>query len=231
MPVAGYQLPVRLQTNVNLNRNKTSDRKLATGNWLLSSVLSYFRKKNPIPAAQKHIQEEALVQRLKAKEPSALAYLYDHYAGALYGVIFRVLQKEDIAEEVLQDVFLKVWERFDGYDASRGKLFTWLLNVARNQAIDKSRSKEISKGRKTGDLEKVVSRVERSSFSEQSIEGIGVKELLNALPEDQRFVVDCLYLKGYTQSEMAEEFNIPLGTVKTRLRIAMQLLRKLLPQS
>ena len=78
--------------------------------------------------------------RLKAKDKSELEYLYDHYSGALYGVIFRILKKEEIAEEVLQDVFLKIWERFESYDASKGKLFTWLLNVARNQAIDKTRS-------------------------------------------------------------------------------------------
>lgn len=156
-------------------------------------------------------------------------YLYDHYSGALFGVIFRILRSNDVSEEVLQDVFLKVWERFDGYDPNKGRLFTWLLNVARNQAIDKSRSKEISKGRKTGELEKVVSKIEGSDYHSQPIEGIGVRDLLKSLPEEQRLVVDYLYLKGYTQSEMADELKIPLGTIKTRLRLAMQHLRKLLP--
>jgi RNA polymerase sigma-70 factor (ECF subfamily) len=158
-----------------------------------------------------------------------LEYLYDHYSGALFGVISRILRNNDVSEEVLQDVFLKVWDRIDGYDPTKGRLFTWLLNVARNQAIDKTRSKEISKGRKTGELEKVVSKIEESGHHSQAIEGIGVRDLLKALPEDQRLVVDYLYLKGYTQSEMAEELSIPLGTIKTRLRLAMQHLRKLLP--
>lgn len=162
---------------------------------------------------------------MQAKDRSALAYLYDHYAGALYGVIFRILKKEAIAEEVLQDVFLKIWDRFDQYDPSKGKLFTWLLNIARNQAIDKTRSREISQERKTSDIENVVSRIENEDYIEQRIEGIGVKDILKDLPEEQRFVVEYLYLKGYTQSELAEEFNIPLGTVKTRLRLAMQQLR------
>ncbi|HEY9045339.1 MAG TPA: sigma-70 family RNA polymerase sigma factor [Ohtaekwangia sp.] len=166
-----------------------------------------------------------MVKRLQAKDRSALAYLYDHYAGALYGVIFRILKKEAIAEEVLQDVFLKIWDRFDQYDPSKGKLFTWLLNIARNQAIDKTRSREISQERKTSDIENVVSRIENEDYIEQRIEGIGVKDILKDLPEEQRFVVEYLYLKGYTQSELAEEFNIPLGTVKTRLRLAMQQLR------
>lgn len=154
-----------------------------------------------------------------------MEYLYDHYSGALYGAIFRIIKKEEIAEEVLQDVFLKTWDRFDQYDASKGKLFTWLLNVARNQAIDKTRSREISQEKKTGDLAKVVSRIDSEDYVEQRIEGIGVKEILKELPEEQKFVVEYLYLKGYTQSELAEEFSIPLGTVKTRLRMAMQQLR------
>jgi RNA polymerase sigma factor (sigma-70 family) len=143
----------------------------------------------------------------------------------LYGVILRIVKKEEVAEEVLQDVFLKVWDRFANYDAEKGKLFTWLVNIARNQAIDKTRSREISKEQKTSGIENLVSRIDNEEFIEQQIEGIGVQDILKDLPEEQRFVVDHLYFKGYTQSELAEEFNIPLGTVKTRLRLAMQQLR------
>lgn len=166
-----------------------------------------------------------MVARLQAKDTSALEYLYDHYSGALYGVVFRILKKDEIAEEVLQDVFLKIWDRFENYDSSKGKLFTWMLNVARNQAIDKTRSKEISKDQKTTPIEKVVSRIDNEEYIEQQIEGIGVNEILKGLSADQQFVVDHLYFKGYSQSELAEEFDIPLGTVKTRLRLAMQQLR------
>jgi RNA polymerase sigma factor (sigma-70 family) len=107
-------------------------------------------------------------------------------------------------------------------------LFTWMLNLAKNQAIDKTRSKEISRENKTGGLENFVSGVNKGEFSEQKIEAIGVKEILTTLPDDQRFIVDQLYFKGYSQSELAEEFNIPLGTVKTRLRLAMKQLRLIL---
>lgn len=129
---------------------------------------------------------------------------------------------------MLQDVFLKVWDRFELYDSSKGRLFTWLLNVARNQAIDKTRSKEISNERKTRGIENLVNKVERQEYIEQGVDSIGIKEILHGLPEEQQFIVTHLYLKGYTQSELAEEFNIPLGTVKTRLRLAMQQLRKTL---
>jgi RNA polymerase sigma factor (sigma-70 family) len=169
-----------------------------------------------------------LVARLRSKDKLALEYLYDHYSGALYGVIFRIIRKEEIAEEVLQDVLIKIWDRFENYDSSKGKLFTWMLNVARNQAIDKTRSKEISKEQKTGSIDNFVNRIDSEEYIEQRIEGIGVKDILNVLPEEQRFVVDHLYLQGYSQSELAEKFSIPLGTVKTRLRLAMQQLRKTL---
>ncbi len=157
-----------------------------------------------------------------------MEYLYDRYSGALYGVVLRIVIREEIAEEVLQDIFLKIWDKFNSYDETKGRLFTWMVNVARNQAIDKTRSREIVKGQKTGALEKVVSRIDDRDYVEQGIDAIGVKDILKALPEEQRFVVEHLYLRGYTQSELAEEFNIPLGTVKTRLRLAMQQLRSTL---
>lgn len=140
-------------------------------------------------------------------------------------MIVRIVQKEEVAEEVLQDVFLKVWDRFSSYDQSKGRLFTWMVNVARNQAIDRTRSREITKEKKTGAIENFVGRIDNNEFTEQQVESIGVQEMLKALPEEQRFVVEYLYLKGYSQSELSDEFDIPLGTVKTRLRLAMKQLR------
>lgn len=169
-----------------------------------------------------------MIEGLKSKRPSALEYLYDHYSGSLYGIIFRIVRQEDIAEEILQDVFLKIWDKIDNYDASKGKLFTWMLNIARNQAIDKTRSKEMNKGKKTDDIDYLVNKIDNQGSAELQIDGIGLKEVLMELSEDQRFIVNQLYLKGYTQSEVAEEFGIPLGTVKTRLRAAMIELRTIL---
>ena len=157
-----------------------------------------------------------------------LAYLYDHYSGALFGVIVRIVKQESIAEEILQDVFVKVWDKIGVYDSSKGRLFTWMLNIARNHAIDKTRSKEINKEKKTSGIENVVSRIDNQDYVEQRVEGIGVRDILKPLPEEQKFVVEKLYFEGYSQSEVAEEFNIPLGTVKTRLRLAMQQLRSTL---
>jgi RNA polymerase sigma factor (sigma-70 family) len=146
----------------------------------------------------------------------------------LLGVIFRIVRHETIAEEILQDVFVKIWDKIGGYDSDKGKLFTWMLNIARNQAIDKTRSKEISKEKKTGTIDNVVSRIDNQEYIEQRVDGIGVKDILIPLPKEQKFIVEKLYFEGYSQSEVAEEFNIPLGTVKTRLRLAMQQLRSTL---
>jgi len=174
------------------------------------------------------MEENELVAGLRARDINSLEYLYDHYSGALYGVIFRVIKNENLAQEVLQDSFLKIWEKIDSYDPSKGKLFTWMLNVTRNLAIDRTRSKEMSKARKTDDIDLSVNKVNKQEHFELQIESIGLKETLNRLSDDQRFVIEHLYLKGYTQSELAEEFNIPLGTVKTRTRLALIELRTFL---
>ena len=142
--------------------------------------------------------------------------------------MLRIVRNEDVAEEVLQDVFLKIWDRMASYDVSKGRLFTWMLNIARNQAIDKIRSREMSQRKKTDDIDGLVSRIDRQNSSELRTDTIGLTDVLEKLPEEQRFVIDLLYLKGYTQSEVAEEFSIPLGTVKTRTRMGMIELRSIL---
>ena len=169
-----------------------------------------------------------MIVGLKQKDLESLNYLYDHYSAALYGIVFRIVKNADVAEEVLQDVFLKIWDKIESYDSSKGKLFTWMLNIARNQAIDKTRSKEMNKGRKTDDIDYLVNKIDNQESAELKVDTIGLKELMDKLPEQQRFIVNQLYLEGYTQSEVAEEFNIPLGTVKTRLRSAMIELRSIL---
>ncbi len=166
-----------------------------------------------------------LIAQLKQKDRTALNYLYNNYSAALYGVVFRIIKSEDVAEEILQDVFLKIWDKIESYDATKGRLFTWMLNIARNQAIDKTRSKEISKENKTKSIDHLVNRIDSQEYIEQRVDGIGVHALLKNLPEEQYFIVEYLYFKGYSQSELAEEYNIPLGTVKTRLRMAMKQLR------
>ncbi len=102
-----------------------------------------------------------------------------------------------------------------------------MLNLARNQAIDKTRSKEISKEGKTRGIDNLVNRIDKREFAEQGVDSIGVRDILKGLPEEQKFVMENLYFKGYSQSELSDEFNIPLGTVKTRTRLALKQLRSI----
>ncbi len=174
------------------------------------------------------IQEPELIDLLRRKNPSALEYIYDHYSAALYGVVLRIVRQEAVAEEILQDVFLRVWDKIGSYDPSKGRLFTWMLNIARNLAIDRTRSREMSKSRKTDDLENFVDKIDDLGSTSLAVDSIGLTDVLGRLPDDQRFVVDYLYLRGYTQSELAEESGIPLGTIKTRMRLAITALRQIL---
>jgi RNA polymerase sigma-70 factor (ECF subfamily) len=159
------------------------------------------------------------------RDKQALSYLYDKYGDALYGIAFRIVGNEDVTKEVVQDVFLKIWNKIGLYDASKGRFFTWMLNLTRNEAIDKVRSKEIRKSSKTNSIDNYVYK-DPDMNTQSQVESIGVRELMNDLDEDQQFVLKRVYFEGFSHSEVSKEFNIPLGTVKTRLRAALKNLRK-----
>lgn len=178
-------------------------------------------------AAQNQISEQQLVEQLKNNERSAYEYLYDNYSNALYGVIHRIVTDDETASDVLQEAFVKIWKAINGYDSSKGKLFTWMLNICRNQAIDKTRSKAFNNAQKNQSTEKNVNQLDRLRSDDIKPEHIGLAELVDKLDPNEKFLIDLMYFKGYTQSEIAEEFNIPLGTVKTRLRSATMNLRKI----
>ena len=175
-----------------------------------------------------NIDEPQLIARLKQQDRYALAYIIEHYSDALYGAILRIVKKETIAEEVLQDTFLKIWNSIDQYSATRGRLFTWMFKLACNLAIDKLRSKEIQRDLKTDDVADHLQQINNNGFDQQQTDGIGVEQLLSSLPPEQSHIISLLYLKGYTHAQIAEEYQLPLGTVKTRHRMALIRLRELL---
>lgn len=182
-----------------------------------------------MPGKTVHIvPEEELVRRIREKDKLAFEYLYDRYSSAIYGVVLRVVRREEIASELLNDAFLRYWERSDTYDIARGRLYTWMVNIARNLAIDKTRSKEFSQSGKTDSVETYVYAEAGLAGEDMKVEGIGLKELLKKLKPEQAEIIDWMYFQGYTQSEIEKNFNIPLGTVKTRLRAGMTLLRKII---
>lgn len=147
--------------------------------------------------------------------------MYDSYADALYSIIFRIVRKEEEAKEALQNVFLKVWNNIHMYDESKATFFTWMASIARNAAIDTSRSKGFKNDKSNQSL----------SISDYGLEvspkvKTGDMDILTkALPDKYKVLVEKMFLEGYTQQEIADHFEMPLGTVKTRLREAMNILR------
>ncbi len=172
--------------------------------------------------------EEELVSLLKNKDAIAYNVLYDNYSASLYGIISRIIPAEEIAQDILQDVFVKIWKAIEHYDKSKGRLFTWMLNIARNSAIDYSRSKQFKLENKIQDIDNSVYEVNKQKSSSFNTDLIGVKEEVIKLKDDYRILIDLIYFKGFTQEEAAKELNIPLGTVKTRVRAAIIELRKTL---
>lgn len=149
--------------------------------------------------------------------------MYDRYSAALNGVIKRIVTDEETAQDVLQDTFVKIWKNCQLYDGSKGSFFTWMLNIARNTAIDSIRR---SKKRPGSEIQTTAENVYLFGSVEQSTGTIGMEKLIAELPEEQQLMLRYVYFKGYTHQEVSDELGIPLGTVKTRTRLALRELRK-----
>ena len=159
----------------------------------------------------------------------AVAKILDKYGNALLTVIIKIVGTREVAEDVLQDTAIKVWKNADSFDQNKGRLFTWLLNIARNTAIDKVRTKKFQYHQKSQSLEDFV--YNDIDFSEEmKIEDVGLRQVVEHLDEKYQKIIDLLYFQGYTQKEVMEELGIPLGTVKSRARAALSKLRILLAQ-
>lgn len=174
------------------------------------------------------IPETELVLALQRRDKKALEYLYDHYSETLYGVIFQVLQNDNLAEDVLQESFVKIWKNIASYQKEKGRLFTWLLRIARNSAIDKLRSKHQKVSRLS--LDSPLSSHVQTQSETIPIDRIGIKDLLVNMKPEHKQLIDLIYFKGFSQSETAKHLDIPLGTVKSRTRLALNFLRKVLKQ-
>jgi len=179
---------------------------------------------------QKYTENE-LVLLLQSKDQKAFAYLYDNYAPALNGIIFRLVEDKALSEDILQEAFVKIWNNFSSYDNTKGRLFTWMMNLTRNLTIDTLRSKGYKKQAKISGDEKSVDNLQDASSTIDKFDSIGLRKQLANLKPDQRIVIDLAYFNGLTQDEIAKEIGIPLGTVKTRMRTAILELRKILQYS
>jgi RNA polymerase sigma-70 factor (ECF subfamily) len=172
------------------------------------------------------LTEEELVQALRDREKIAIEALYDMYSASLMGVIARIVIDEAIAEDILQETFIKIWNSFQSYSTEKGRLFTWMVNIARNLAIDKVRSKDFKNQNKNQELENNVTFIDEQVNTVYKPELMGIKDLVEKLKPEQKIILNLVYFKGYTHVEVAEELDMPLGTVKTRLRMAIMQLRK-----
>lgn len=170
--------------------------------------------------------EAELISMLKQRMPSAFNYLYDNYSASLYTVVLSILQDKELANDTLQEVFIKIWRQIEQYNPEKGRLFTWMINISRNASIDILRSKDYQTQKQNRELTESV----YSSASTVNIETdkIGLRKLISNLKEEQKVLVELAYFQGYTQDEISKLLNIPLGTVKTRLRNALIQLRELL---
>lgn len=172
--------------------------------------------------------EEQLIVLLKEKNENGFHYLYDHYSGALYGVILRIVQSKDYTEEIIQDVFVKIWNSIQQYDSSKGRFYTWMINIARNTAIDYLKSKGFQNELKNQSLPDFVYNSAELSTTNDSSDFIGFNNVLESLESDKKELIDLAYYQGYTQNEISEKLKIPLGTVKTKMRNALMKLKDLL---
>ena len=164
-----------------------------------------------------------IARRMAARDPSALAELYDRYGSLAYGVALRVLGDPGRAEDTVQDAFLKLWYAARGFDPARGSLRTWLIAAVRNRAIDQLRGRSLHERRELALRPEVETRAagpEEEAVAAQ--ERVAVRAALAELPEEQREAVQLAYFGGFTQVEIAEMAGVPLSTVKGRMRLALE---------
>lgn len=171
-------------------------------------------------------QESELVMLLKQRQEFAFNYLYDHYSAALHSVIVSIVPDRELSNDILQEVFVKIWRQIETYDTTKGRLFTWMLNVARNASIDAVRSKNYQQNQQNRELTENI--YESGGSTQTNTDKIGLRKIVYKLKEEYRVLVELSYFEGFTQDEISKMLQIPLGTVKTRLRSALIQLKQVI---
>ncbi len=184
----------------------------------------------PLLAAVFDAKNDAdLIRRLQARDPNAMADLYDRFGRMIYALIFRIVRNSAAAEDLVQETFLRVWNRVQAFDREKGALGPWVLAVARNRAIDYLRSVDGRMAQNAFDLEKMEQPSQFGDFENEILNLDRVrllKEAFEKLTPNQRIVLELAYYEGLSQSEMAARMKQPLGTVKTWVRTALKTLRE-----
>jgi RNA polymerase sigma-70 factor, ECF subfamily len=174
-------------------------------------------------ARNPELNDAALVAAVRARNQDAMAQLYDRYSGVVYSVALRVLGETAAAEDVLQEIFMQLWRNPGSFDASRGNLAPWLAVIARNRAVDVLR-----KRRPQSEVSETLLAIEPDLATEadRGRTAERVRALLKEMAPVQRKAIEMAYFEGYSHSEISEKMGEPLGTIKTRIRSGLTLLRK-----
>jgi RNA polymerase sigma factor (sigma-70 family) len=176
------------------------------------------------------LDSEALVKLIQGRSERGFRILYNKYCGALYGVIIKFVRRTDVADDLMQDTFVKIWKHIDAFDAERGTLYTWMLNIARNQAIDYLRSASHRKQMLHVEIDSVSNQLDFTNTSDATSKAIEYKDFKKkAMQLDSKYaeVIDMIFFFGWTHEQTAELLKLPLGTVKTRSRKGLELLKLL----
>lgn len=175
-------------------------------------------------AVRQKCDDDQFIAGLQGLDQLSFRRLYQCYAGALLGIVLRIVPAREIAEDILQDSFIKIWKSIHTFDPERGKLFAWMAKLVRNSAIDYKRGKSFAKSVLNEDIDQLYFQPDRYAVSDKT-DTIGVRELMALLPVSQKQILDLVYFHGYTQAEVSDELHIPLGTVKSKIRMAVKALR------
>src|SRR6056297_1423344 len=168
--------------------------------------------------------EKHIVELLQERNDKAISLLYDNYGDTLLGVAKKVVRSDDLAQDVLQESFVKIWKKSDSYDPTKAKLFTWLFRITRNTAIDKLRSVNTKSDK---EIQIDVSDVYNVGVNSINPEFLDIRENLAKIESKYQIVLDALFFQGMTQQEASDELDIPLGTIKSRLKIGLRELKKI----
>lgn len=179
------------------------------------------RKKRKI-----RLSEDMLIEGLKNNDNTAMSALYQMYSGSLYKVISTIVVIEDVARDLLQETFIKIWKSFSMYDRRKGRLYTWMARLARNISIDYLRSSSHRNSAACDDLSELTKQVDQTFQTSYNPEIIGVRDMTRILNEEQKSALELVYFKGYTHVQAAEELNITLGILRSRLHSSITELRK-----
>jgi RNA polymerase sigma-70 factor (ECF subfamily) len=172
------------------------------------------------------LSEDKLIEGLQNMDGSAMSALYSMYSDSLYRVISTIVVIDEVAQDLLQETFIKIWKSFKQYDPRKGRLYTWMIRLARNISIDYLRSVNHRNYTVSENLFESTQQIDQKFQVSYNPELIGVRDMTTILNEDQRRALDLIYFKGYTHVQAAEELNVTVGIIRSRLQSSIAELRR-----